>query len=377
MVFFRTAEMLLFHKYLLGLVFFIVAYLVFIFFSFESLPLNSSIGFIYTPFSDQKAEGNSYSTVRLEGGKIINQYSLGNKRIYPFAGFYIEKPDLRLFSNEQTVIKFEVEADTALRIPVHLHVQIKGYTRKEIDESSLFLEEVVNVNKGKTAVEVPVRKMDVPSWWYSHNNYYEQNEPFRDLLNTSRLAIGNDQFLKAGGSRVVKINSLRLEKDLFYYHWFTFGLVCLFSLGFLSFAVRHYLKTRKKSFYYIPVPNDKLLEKSLDELNMIKLLIGENYSNLALKPIDIARGVGLSESKMRALLREGTEMTFSEYLTFIRMEEAKRLLYSTSLPISEISCMVGFEYPQSFNRIFKKVIGSSPSGFRREKDAFTSESKSC
>jgi AraC-like DNA-binding protein len=51
------------------------------------------------------------------------------------------------------------------------------------------------------------------------------------------------------------------------------------------------------------------------------------------------------------------------YINYLRMEKAKSLLLSTSLPIAEIARMVGLEHT-NFIPLFKRHTGFSPSAFR-------------
>jgi two-component system response regulator YesN len=58
-----------------------------------------------------------------------------------------------------------------------------------------------------------------------------------------------------------------------------------------------------------------------------------------------------------------TGESFNGYITRIRMEEAKRLLETTSLRQQEISEIVGYEDPKYFSKVFKKFFGISPSQY--------------
>ncbi len=64
-----------------------------------------------------------------------------------------------------------------------------------------------------------------------------------------------------------------------------------------------------------------------------------------------------------------TGMTFIEYLTKARIEEAKRLLLTTNLPIGEIGKLVGYDDPNYYGRVFKNLEGIPPSKFKANKKA--------
>lgn len=55
------------------------------------------------------------------------------------------------------------------------------------------------------------------------------------------------------------------------------------------------------------------------------------------------------------------------YLQQIRIENSKRMLLTTSLPINEIALKCGFENAFYFARVFRKATGSAPTSFRAAK----------
>jgi len=64
------------------------------------------------------------------------------------------------------------------------------------------------------------------------------------------------------------------------------------------------------------------------------------------------------------LFRKVTGLTFTEFVSRIRIEKAKNLLLNPNLRISEIAYDVGFQSLTHFNRVFKNVVGESPTKFR-------------
>ena len=82
----------------------------------------------------------------------------------------------------------------------------------------------------------------------------------------------------------------------------------------------------------------------------------------------IAQLIGSASVPERTLKRRFKKATGSsliDYLQNLRVEEAKRLLENTDLPIDEISEQVGYSDPSFFRRLFKRVTGLTPSHYRR------------
>ena len=62
--------------------------------------------------------------------------------------------------------------------------------------------------------------------------------------------------------------------------------------------------------------------------------------------------------------KEKTGYTPIKYLAIRKIDEAKRLLETTDLPISEVMERVGYEDASYFSKLFKKLVGYSPKSFR-------------
>lgn len=64
------------------------------------------------------------------------------------------------------------------------------------------------------------------------------------------------------------------------------------------------------------------------------------------------------------LFRRSMGATFTDYVTRFRVERAKELLASDELRVSEVAYACGFGSHSQFNRMFQRVVGTSPRNFR-------------
>jgi AraC-like DNA-binding protein len=64
------------------------------------------------------------------------------------------------------------------------------------------------------------------------------------------------------------------------------------------------------------------------------------------------------------MFKKATGLNFTDYVSRIRVEKAKNLLLNRNLRVSEIAYEVGFQSLTHFNRVFKKVMGQSPTEYR-------------
>lgn len=104
-----------------------------------------------------------------------------------------------------------------------------------------------------------------------------------------------------------------------------------------------------------------------DIIDKAKTFIEENYKNEDMSLQLVASSVNVSSNHFSAVFRKETGKTFIDYLTMVRMNEAKNLLLCTPMKTSEIGFEVGYRDPHYFSYIFKKTQGMSPKEYRRSK----------
>ncbi|MFV0362520.1 MAG: response regulator [Suipraeoptans sp.] len=126
--------------------------------------------------------------------------------------------------------------------------------------------------------------------------------------------------------------------------------------------VRLHLETK-----YTLIDDVKILgKKSEDIVEYAKLYIMENYMN----DIDFttfSSSLGFSSAYLTKLFSKYVCQTPIKYLTGIRIQEAKRLLQYTDLPIQRVGESVGYPDQFYFSKTFRKATGLSPSTFRKQK----------
>ena len=74
-----------------------------------------------------------------------------------------------------------------------------------------------------------------------------------------------------------------------------------------------------------------------------------------------------SYSRLSTLFKEYVGTTIVDYINEKKMVYAKRLLQTTTLTILQISEMIGYSSLSSFNHLFKKSFGITPSEYRNRK----------
>ncbi len=82
---------------------------------------------------------------------------------------------------------------------------------------------------------------------------------------------------------------------------------------------------------------------------------------------ELCRHFYCSRSTVSHKFKAYTGMGITEYINYLRVEDAKSLLRNTNMRIGNISATVGFENSNYFTNVFREATGLSPSAYRKEK----------
>ncbi len=92
--------------------------------------------------------------------------------------------------------------------------------------------------------------------------------------------------------------------------------------------------------------------------------IHTNYSR-KITVEEIADFIGLNRSYFGVIFKEFTGLSPQEFIIDFRMDKAKKLLMDMSMTIGDVSRSVGYDDTLNFSKLFKKVVGTSPSAYRK------------
>jgi AraC family transcriptional activator of pobA len=79
----------------------------------------------------------------------------------------------------------------------------------------------------------------------------------------------------------------------------------------------------------------------------------------------LADELNFSDNYLSDLLKSLTGLNTQQHIHRFVIDRAKELLTQTSLTVSEIGFQLGFEFPQSFSRLFKSKTNITPLNYRR------------
>lgn len=110
------------------------------------------------------------------------------------------------------------------------------------------------------------------------------------------------------------------------------------------------------------------INNSLNDINIMKLekailYVSKNYPE-EISVYEVAELCNMSYSYFSRFFKSIMKKNFSEYVNYVRINEAEKLLITTDLNITEIAGQVGFSTSSYFIQIFKAHKKVSPKQFR-------------
>ena len=106
-----------------------------------------------------------------------------------------------------------------------------------------------------------------------------------------------------------------------------------------------------------------LRSRDVNRMDRVLTYLRANHDQEVRLPA-VADAAGLSEVTLSRLFRRATGKTVVEHLNELRTAHACRLLKETDATITEIAFRVGYNTLSNFNRMFRRIHKTTPTGFR-------------
>ncbi len=134
-------------------------------------------------------------------------------------------------------------------------------------------------------------------------------------------------------------------------------LISMPTLMSFRICLSHFIQTIQEE---VPDENEELALKT-------KSYIDENYWNSGLSVAVLGEQMGVYGKKLSRIFKERYQISLQDYLTKVRIEQAKKHLTENDMSIQEIAEATGFLSSQVFIRKFKEQEGITPGNYKKIK----------
>ncbi len=132
-------------------------------------------------------------------------------------------------------------------------------------------------------------------------------------------------------------------------------------IGRIFLWILRYFHQINSNFMHSPLTNITFIKRLQPSFDYVL----EHFAD-ELKATDMAALCNMSSSYFSRTFNQQMGMNFNEYVNYIRITEAEKLLVSTTMNITEIANTTGFSSTSYFIKLFKNHKNMSPKQFRKE-----------
>lgn len=324
----------------------------------------SWIGF----YSDTMEQGNTRIHEKIRSDTLASlSYTLGKGIQFPYAGVAIGPssayfPDFSAYD----YIDVDICTEQSRSVQCFLNVYEPGVTKDTIPISSRHVLYEIPVRHKPGLQRLWIKDFKTPIWWYSRVNLTEKDLGDPHLDKVKGLSFSCGLLLNPDTKDSIRIRSITLGKSYTTFFVWTLALLLVYY-GLLYLIVKYRKRKVALSARVIPYRPLEIEETGDPLLHRSVKYLSERYSDSELTLSAMAHELGLSGRKISDRIKAHFKLTFKQYINSIRINEAKRLLKESALPVNEIAYKVGFSNVTHFNRAFRQYCNCSPQEFRTEK----------
>ncbi len=309
----------------------------------------------YSDSEDYSINESHIESFTKNGDGFALNYRLGMERLNPYAGVLFENHRWNLTKYDRitiTINEEQCEPFTLLFADF-----ISGVSDSSNDLTWRIYEYEIIPKAGRDRYTVELDEFITPTWWFKDFDKDFERHPENKLSHVLQIQFQNHPLNPRDSTLHIAVKSLKLSHTPL--QSAPYWIVTLF-FGLITLLLR-----KRKS---VPMPYRELQVESRlsEEEALIVTFIGNHYAreDMSLSLVSIETGV--SQKEIRKVLITSFDKSFKQYLTEIRLQEARRILLETDRLIADVALYVGYKHATTFTRLFREHFGSSPRDFREK-----------
>lgn len=316
-------------------------------------------------YTDQQKGGGSIISV--DTSKLVSYKYMRKPHeiVYPYAGVTISKKGGVFFEVDNYKLHLEANLKGSNTVNVRLQVFADDFSDIQDSNTFVFCQKIISGKNGYVDVEIDLNDLEVPTWWVKSKGISTEQIPEFNFDQTALIVFDHDPSLELNKEASVEILSLEFLPDRSLYFVVNLFVIICSSLLYVYILIARKRRIVVSAPYKINEKND---QKPIDKETLLINYLAENYTRGELTLSKVSNELGIASQDVSKIIKSKFDLTYNQYLNFLRIEEAKRLLIHTDLQVKEIVYDTGYESLQHFSRVFKASLGVTPTHFRSEKN---------
>ena len=294
-------------------------------------------------------------------------YTLKPGFTYPYAGIKILFKDSSgnyLDCSRFDVLKIRIASSQLSDCKLYLKVFDKKVSKPDDPLSERYLKKDLLLNSVPKTISIPFKQFSTPEWWFQRNNITLKDVAPVDFSTATALQIESGSTAKTGIIDTLTVSQIVLAKSPNIYALY---LLVIFAALIIAYAIFRLIPRRRDNSIIITYDKKEVRSYRDIDAQRISTYLAGHFSEPELSIATMGESLGLSQKKIAKVMNDVFKMSFKQYLTSIRIQEAKRLLQETDCLVIDIALTVGFNSISHFNRVFKSSSKISPLEFRNKK----------
>jgi AraC-like DNA-binding protein len=311
-------------------------------------------------YTDSANGGNSTIIFHAVSDSAIHfDFQLNEGFVSPYVGISLRNKNDSAFNLPlYNRLYLEIAGEQIRSIGIGVYAR-NAYTNTKTGEKEICFYENLDIDSKRKRYGIDLDELKVADWWYGANNIPVDEKIALDRKYMYRISIGPAFTSASEIRRSLRIYAVSFERDN--------GRLLLFLIFaevilILLLGVVQYIKTMNAlpiTITYKAVDTENEHQQSKSFLQYIN----NHFLDPVLTLKQVSRQTGINQRRIAASIQKSFGCNFKTYVNKLRINESKRLLVESELNMGEIAFKVGFNNQTHFNRVFKNLVGISPSDF--------------
>lgn len=282
---------------------------------------------------------------------------------FPFAGITFCPKDSGFISLKGLdYVNIELLKPLTTPLFFYIHFNIDNYTKRDDPTTSYIKRYQIEIDSQKLAINIPIKQMTTPEWWFSQNSKIIDFKPDKNKIIAFSIEDGNTEAYNK--TKSLSINRIRIKNSIIVQYSKLFLYLIIIPIIIYGNRSLNLIKKRIKPDELLYLKN--ILDDSYSkDKGLLLEFLQKNYKDSDLSKQKVIKSIGLASDNISLILKTEFDCNFRDYLNKLRLDYAEKLLKETEMNITEISFETGFKIPSSFNRVFKKHFKESPRDMRK------------